>query len=140
MKNTDLIKRELGWQIDEVEGVPVDINDHGEKIECFMQGTRDYIKYLKRGYSRVSQINAFHVRNGRMISEEASKLNAEYDGRKPGSLEIFLEYMGLTEDEFNQIVGKMTIPPFEPNYSNISDADQVWDFEEWYREDNRKKT
>ena len=74
-----------------------------------------------------------------MISEEASKLNAEYDGRKPGSLEIFLEYMGLTEDEFNQIVGKMTIPPFEPNYSNISDADQVWDFEEWYREDNRKK-
>ena len=29
-------------------------------------------------------------------------------------LKIFLEYMGLTEDEFNQIVGKMTIPPFEP--------------------------
>ena len=68
-----------------------------------MQGTRDYIKYLKRGYSRVAQINAFHVRNGRMSSEEASELITKFDGRKPPSLEIFLEYMGLTQEEFNQL-------------------------------------
>jgi len=140
VKNTELIKRELGWRVDEVEGVPVDINDHGEKIECFMQGTRDYIKYLKRGYSRVAQINAFHVRSGRMSSEEAFRLNAEFDGRKPGSLQVFLEYMGLTEDEFNQIVGQMVIPPHEPDFGNIPDAAQAWDFAQWYREDNRKKS
>ena len=140
VKNTDLIKRELDWRIDEVEGVPVDINDHGEKIECFMQGTRDYIKYLKRGYARVSQINAFHVRSGRMSSEEAAAMNAEFDGRKPGSLQVFLEYMGLTENEFNQIVGQMVIPPHKPDFDGIPDAAQVWDFEQWYREDNRDKT
>lgn len=140
VRNTELIKRELGWRIDEVEGVPVDINNHGEKIECFMQGTRDYIKYLKRGYARVSQINAFHVRSGRMSSEEANTLNAEFDGRKPGSLQVFLEYMGLTEEEFNQIVGQMAIPPHKPDFDSIPEADQVWDFGQWYREDNRKKT
>jgi N-acetyl sugar amidotransferase len=138
-KNTEIITRELGWQNDELEGVPREINMHGEKIECFMQGTRDYIKFLKRGYSRVTQIDAFHVRNGRMSPNEAIKINDEFDGRKPHSLEIFLEYVGLTEDEFNKFILQMVIPPHEPNFSNVCWATKPWDFEQWYREDNRKK-
>jgi N-acetyl sugar amidotransferase len=137
-RNTEIIKRELGWQIDQVEGVPVDINQHGEKIECFMQGTRDFIKYLKRGYSRVSQINAFHVRGERMSPEDAAKMNGEFDGRKPPSLQVFLEYVGLTEDEFNKVVSRMVIPPHKPDFKNIPKADKTWDFDDWYREDNRK--
>ena len=106
-ENTKLIKKELGWKNDELEGVPDELNEHGEKIECFMQGTRDYVKYLKRGYSRVSQINSLNVRNNRMTPEEAKKLNEKFDGRKPPSLEVFLEYVGLSEEEFNQIVDKI---------------------------------
>lgn len=136
-KNTELIKKELGWKVDELEGIPDHINSHGEKIECWMQGTRDYIKYLKRGYSRVSQINAFHVRNGRMSPEEAKKINAEFDGRKPPSLQVFLEYMGMSEDEFNEIVSQMVIPPHAPDFDSIPDAEKTWDFDQWYREDNR---
>ena len=139
VKNTEIIKRELGWQTDELEGVPSSINQHGEKIECFMQGVRDYIKYLKRGYSRVTQINAFHVRTGRMTPGEALELDQEFDGRKPHSLEIFLEYVGLKEDEFNEIVAKMVIPPHEPNFVNIALADKPGDFDQWYREDNRQR-
>jgi N-acetyl sugar amidotransferase len=138
--NTEIIKRELGWQADELEGVPREINAHGEKIECFMQGTRDYIKFLKRGYSRVAQINAFHVRAGRMEPEEAFRMNAACDGRKPPSLDVFLEYVGLTEDEFNQIVSQMVIPPHKPDFVNIQPAEKTWDFAQWYREDNRKKS
>jgi N-acetyl sugar amidotransferase len=138
-KNTEIIKRELGWQVDELEGVPNSLNEHGEKIECFMQGVRDYIKYLKRGYSRVTQINAFHVRAGRMTPGEAFELDQEFDGRKPHSLEIFLEYVGLREDEFNEIVAQMVIPPHAPDFVNIALSDKPWDFEQWYREDNRQR-
>jgi N-acetyl sugar amidotransferase len=138
-KNTEIIKKELGWKIDELEGVPIEINKHGEKIECFMQGARDYIKFLKRGYSRVSQINAFDVRAGRISPEKAEQLNKEYDGRKPHSLEIFLEYVGLEEDEFNEIISTMIIPPHEPNFQRIKWSDKPWDFENWYRENNLKK-
>ena len=106
----------MGWEIDELEGVPTDINPHGEKIECFMQGTRDYIKYIKRGYSRVAQINAFDVRANRLESDEAKNLSEKYDGRRPPSLEIFLEYMGLSEDEFNSIVKSMSIPPYDHQF------------------------
>ena len=138
-KNTEIIKRELGWKIDELEGVPMDINDHGEKIECFMQGSRDYIKFIKRGYSRVAQINAFHVRNGRMTTGEAEKINTEFDGQRPPSLEIFLEYMGLTEAEFNEIVKSTAIPPYEHDFAANKTAKPTWDIMQWYREDNHKK-
>lgn len=138
-KNTEVIKRELGWKADELEGVPDVINGHGEKIECSMQGSRDYIKFLKRGYSRVSQINAFHVRAGRMTPSDAATMNRQYDGRKPPSLEVFLEYVGLTEDEFNKIIGPMVVPPHDPDFANIPTAEKTWDFDQWYREDNRPK-
>ncbi len=137
--NTKLIQRELGWKTDELEGVPGEINTSCEKIECFMQGSRDYIKYLKRGYSRVSQINAFHLRNGRSSSEEARQWNEKHDGKRPPSLEIFLEYMGLSEEEFNKIVLNTAVPPYEHDFSKTKHAGKTGDFDSWYREDNRKK-
>ena len=138
-ENTKLIKKELGWKNDELEGVPDELNEHGEKIECFMQGTRDYVKYLKRGYSRVSQINSLNVRNNRMTPGEAKKLNEKFDGRKPHSLEVFLEYVGLSEEEFNQIVDKTVIHPNKPNYKSNEIAKKTKDFDDWYRENNKKK-
>ena len=44
--NTKLIEDELGWCGDQVEGMPWEEYSY-EKIECSMQGMRDYIKYLK---------------------------------------------------------------------------------------------
>jgi len=95
-----IIQDELGWRGDEVEGMPWAEYPH-EKIECFMQGMRDYIKYLKRGYSRVSQMVAIDLRNNRISKEHAAHLVKNYEGKKPPSLDIFLEYVGLTESEFN---------------------------------------
>jgi len=135
-KNSELIKKELGWRSDELEGVPDEIPEYGEKIECYMQGTRDYIKYIKRGYTRVSQINAFHIRNGRTKIEDAEPLNIE-EGKRPPSLDVFLEYMGMSEDEFNQIVTAQAIPPYEHDFEANGDAQKTKDFDQWYREDNR---
>lgn len=138
-KNTELIIKELGWKVDEVEGVPKDINIYGEKTECFMQGTRDYIKYLKRGYGRVAQINAFNLRKGEKTVEQSIVENQLYDGKKPYSLKIFLEYMGMTEEEFNQTVSKMIIPPTKSEFNKNEFSKKLNDFDEWYREDNSKK-
>ena len=99
-----------------------------------MQGTRDYIKFIKRGYSRVSQINAFHVRNGRLTSDQARSINRQYDGRKPPSLQLFLDYVGLSEAEFNELCSHMSIPPYDHDFLNEKEAEPVWDFDNWYRE------
>ena len=67
---SELIMNELGWKGDEVEGVPVDLYPY-EKIECAMQGVRDYIKYQKRGYGRVTQMTAIDIRNNLITKKEA---------------------------------------------------------------------
>lgn len=128
-----LIMDELGWQGDEVEGMPPGLYNY-EKIECAMQGVRDYLKFLKRGYSRVTQMTALDIRNGRLAKEEADRLIDEWEGKKPPSLEIFLEFMDMTEDEFNEIVAKLVVPPYEPDFHTIKWGKRTADFERWYRE------
>lgn len=136
-QNTRRIMQELGWESDDIESLPRELNPQGEKIECFMQGTRDYIKFIKRGYSRVAQANALKVRAGKMSPEEARDLNEKFDGVKPASLEVFLEYVGLTESEFNEIVKSMSVSPYDLDFAEMSQGQRLWDMDEWYREDNR---
>lgn len=136
--NVEIIRRHLGWEGDQVEGMPWDEYPY-EKIECFMQGMRDYIKFAKRGYSRVSQMVALDLRNGRITKEDGQKLVAEYEGKKPHSLDIFLDYLGLDESEFNAIVSKTVVPPFEPNFGLNEWSAKPHDFEKWYREDETSK-
>jgi hypothetical protein len=131
-RNVQLIQKELGWRGEEVEGMPWSDYPY-EKIECYMQGMRDYIKFLKRGYGRVTQMTALDLRNGRISQEEARALIDEYEGRKPPSLQLFLEYLGLTEPEFNAIVAKTVVPPFTPDF-NAAYSAKTWDFDRWYRE------
>lgn len=137
--NSKIIMDELGWQGDEVEGMPPELYKY-EKIECMFQGVRDYIKYLKRGYSRVSQMVALDIRNKRITKEEADKLVEKYEGKKPPSLELFLEYLELTEEEFNNIVLKTAVAPHQPDFDSIETGPKTWDFDMWYREGCSKCT
>jgi N-acetyl sugar amidotransferase len=132
-KQSELIMEKLGWQGDQVEGMPPNLYPY-EKIECYMQGVRDYLKFLKRGYSRVSQMTALDIRNGRLSKEEADRLVAEWEGKKPPSLQIFLEYLDLSEEEFNNIVAKLAIPPYQPDFNSIQWGARTPDFDQWYRE------
>lgn len=136
-KQVGIIQTELGWQGDQVEGMPWSEYPY-EKIECHLQGVRDYIKYLKRGYGRVTQMTALDLRNKRITQDKARELIDEYEGRKPPSLVLFLDYLGITEEEFNSIVAKTVVPPYEPNF-NAEFAPKTADFNNWYREseDNR---
>ena len=131
-KQVKIIQDELGWQGDQVEGIPWTEYPY-EKIECHLQGVRDYTQYLKRGYGRVTQMTALDLRNGRISPEKARRLIDDHEGRKPHSLPIFLDYVGLTEEDFNQIVAKTVVPPYQPDF-NAEYSPQTSDFENWYRE------
>lgn len=132
-KQSKLIMDELGWQGDQVEGMPWDIYPY-EKIECYLQGVRDYIKFLKRGYSRVTQMTALDLRKGEISKPDADALIKEFEGKRPPSLDLFLEYLDMSETEFNELVMKLIVPPFKPDFSAIEDAPKTWDFDTWFRE------
>ena len=128
-----LIMDKLGWEGDQVEGIPQELYPY-EKIECSMQGVRDYIKYHKRGYGRVTQMTAMDIRNNLITREKADEYIEKYEGQKPHSLELFLEYLNMTEDEFNQTIEKTAVSPYKPNFKNLSMSEKTDDFKKWYRE------
>ena len=132
-RQSALIATELGWKGDAVEGMPAGMYEY-EKIECYMQGVRDYIKFLKRGYARVTQMTALDLRKGELEKAVADRLVQDNEGRRPPSLDLFLDYLGLSEPEFNAIVMKTVVAPHEPDFAAIKPAAKLHDYDTWYRE------
>ena len=98
-----------------------------------MQGTRDYIKFIKRGYGRISQNIATELRQENLEKFDAEKL-IKHEGKKPQSLKIFLDYIGLNEEEFNKICQSMSVPPYKHDFKTNEFAEKTWDYDEWYKE------
>ncbi len=130
-KQSTIIQKEISWKGDEVENVPPEYNY--EKIECYMQGVRDYIKYIKRGYSRPSHLVAIDRRSDRKTAEEGRQLVNDYEGKRPPSLELFLEFTGLTEAEFHEVAMGHQVSPYIHDPKATKPGAKTADFDRWSR-------
>ena len=128
---SSILETELGWSGDEVENVPPGYRY--EKIECSMQGVRDYLKFIKRGYSRPTHLAALDLRAGRIGLEEARAMVEQYEGRRPPSLDVFLELLAMTEDEFNAVAMSHAVSPYEHDSSATQPGKRTHDYSEWNR-------
>ena len=72
-KQVQIIKDELDWQEDLNAGIPPQYGY--EKIECQVQGIRDYIRFFEKGHGRTAHLVALDLRNKRLTIEEAQKIN-----------------------------------------------------------------
>ncbi len=136
-KQSQIIHDELGWQGDRVENVPEQYNY--EKIECHMQGVRDYIKYVKRGYTRPTHLASIDMRHGRIGRQEGLEMISKYEGKKPASLEIFLEMVGLSESEFFEIAQSHSVSPWRLNLVEQEAGEKLPDFSKWTRAGKMKR-
>lgn len=128
-KHREVIARELGWQEEQVEGVP---REYGyEKIECALQGVRDYLKFIKRGMGRTNHLACIDIRNGRLTRDEAVELAEKYDGRRPASLDVFLRILDITEQQFNEIAMQHCVWPHTHDPSTVKSGEPLWDQPAW---------
>jgi N-acetyl sugar amidotransferase len=130
-RQSGLIAERLGWKGDEVENVPPGYSY--EKIECYMQGVRDYIKYIKRGYTRPSHLASIDIRHGRLDRAEAMQMVEQYEGQRPPSLDLFLEYVGLTEAEFMEVALSHRVSPWEAAGVPVRIGRRTHDHDQWQR-------
>jgi N-acetyl sugar amidotransferase len=130
-RQVEIIKKELGWRGNPVEGVPPEFDY--EKIECQMQGVRDYLKFIKRGYARATHLASIDIRNHRLSREEGEELMGKYEGRRPASLDVFLNHVGMSEQEFNDIAVSHAVAPFKPDIIRIASnkGERLPDQERW---------
>jgi len=136
-RQSKIIQEELGWQGDRVENVPEQYTY--EKIECYLQGVRDYIKYIKRGYTRPTHLASIDIRHGRLDRKEGLEMIGKYEGKKPPSLSIFLDMVGLTEKEFYDIAQSHTVSPWKLNVFEQELGEQLPDFDAWSKEGAMKR-
>jgi N-acetyl sugar amidotransferase len=131
-RQSAIIQEKLGWRGDEVENVPPEYSY--EKIECYQQGVRDYIKYIKRGYTRPTHLASLDIRNHRMSREEAVQLIKKCEGKRPPSLDLFLKFIGLLEEEFLQVAMSHGVSPYRHDPATVTPGRKVHDFDLWCRE------
>ncbi len=87
-------------------------------------GIHDYLKFIKFGYGRGTDHSNYDIRNGKMTRQEGIEMVKKYDHIKSSDLQRWLDYVGMTEKEFDSIAD--------------SYRDQrVWSIkkDKWYKED-----
>jgi N-acetyl sugar amidotransferase len=128
-RQAEIIRTELGWEGDQVEGVPPEYDY--EKIECAVQGVRDYLKFIKRGMGRTNHLANIDIRNGRLTREEGERLQEQYDGKRPASLDEFLEYLNMDEEEFLDIAMQHQVYPWRFDPARVERGEKLPDQDEW---------
>ena len=84
-----------------------------ENLDNYQTGIHDYFKYLKYGYSRITDHLSLLIRRGKIPRKKASKIAKKFDGKFPSryldkSLKEILKNIDLSEKEFNKICDKFT--------------------------------
>lgn len=76
-----------------------------EDVHCFHSaGLHDYLKYLKLGYSKVTDHASREIRLKRMTREEGIALVQRYTEIEPADLPQFLDWAEMTKEEFMRCV------------------------------------
>ena len=127
--NVALIKEKLGWKGQQVEGVPPEYDY--EKIECTFQGMRDYSKFVKRGYGRANHLLSIDIRNGRKTRAEAEEVEYRYDGKRPASMDWFLDILKMSEEEYYETLKPHQVHPWQFDPSQVEPGEAPPDFEQW---------
>jgi len=84
-----------------------------ENLDNYQTGIHDYFKYLKYGYSRITDHLSLFIRRGKISRNEAVKIAKRFDGKFPSkyldkSLKEILKNIDLSEKEFHEICDKFT--------------------------------
>jgi N-acetyl sugar amidotransferase len=73
-------------------------------------GIHDYLKYIKFGYGRGTDHSCKDIRAGLMTREQGIEMVRKYDHVKSRDLARWLDYVGMTESEFDRIADTFRDP------------------------------
>jgi len=107
-KQTEFIIENYGFETAQLRDRTFNLYDKLEDIHA--NGVHDYLKYLKFGYGRATDDASTEIRHRRMTREEGIEMVMKHDPRRPADLDIYLDFMGMTETEFEGYVEHLRDP------------------------------
>jgi hypothetical protein len=126
-KQTEIIKKKYNWEearrpFERTYRTISNLDDMHEN------GIHDYMKWIKFGYGRCSDHVSKDIRLGYMNRKDGIKLVKKYDSIKPKrDLKRWLDYVNLTEKEFDKIADKFRDPRVWKKVGNSWVKDNIWD-------------
>jgi len=88
-----------------------------------------YLKFIKFGFQRVSDIACRYVREGKLTREQAELLIAENDWKlDPSAKRDFCRTVGITEEEFNEVIDR-----FANKDLLVKDINGNWRRKDYYK-------
>ena len=94
--------RDYGFETARARDRTFNIYDKLDDVHA--NGVHDYLKYLKFGYGRATDDASTEIRHGRLTREDAIDLVVKHDPQRPRDLDLLLEFLGITEDQFEALV------------------------------------
>lgn len=104
-KQTELMIDKYGFETAQKRDRTFNLYDKLEDIHA--NGVHDYLKYLKFGYGRATDDASTEIRNRRMTREEGIKMVMKYDHVRPQDLDLYLDFIGITEEEFEGYINDL---------------------------------
>ena len=77
---------------------------------------------------------ALDRRNGRLSKEEGDHLIRAYEGKRPPSLDLFLDFVGLSEHEFLEVAMGHQVSPYVHDPATTELGQRTHDFDQWSRD------
>lgn len=90
-------------------------------------GIHDYLKYIKFGYGRCTDHVCKDIRAGLISRDEGIELVRRHDHVKPRDLKRWLEYVNMTEAEFDAIADTFRDPRVWRRVDGQWVKDNIWD-------------
>jgi hypothetical protein len=90
-------------------------------------GVHDYLKFIKFGYGRCTDHTCKDIRAKLMGRDEAVKLVRQYDDVKPRDLARWLDYVGMSEAEFDGVADTFRDPRVWWRDGGVWCKDNLWD-------------
>jgi N-acetyl sugar amidotransferase len=104
----ELVIEKLGFETAQARDRTFNIYAKTDDIHA--NGLHDYLKYLKFGYGRATDDASNEVRHGRMSRERAIDMVAQYDHVRPSDMDVFLDSVGMREDDLVVLIESMRDP------------------------------
>lgn len=76
-------------------------------VDCYnYMNVHDYLKFIKYGYSKVTDQLSREIRHGRINKLMALEIAIKYERAFPQNINLFIEWMGMKKDTLNYIINK----------------------------------
>jgi len=124
-RQTKLVQEKYGWKAAEkpFERTYRTMSNLDDRYE---NGIHDLMKFVKFGYGRASDHASKDIRTGYMTREEGIEMVKKYDTVISSDLYYWLEYVGMSEDEFWNIADTFRDPRIWWIENNEWCKDNIW--------------